>query len=87
MDRRTFIVSVAGGFLPEPFAAAAQQPTEMRRVGFLSAGSAVRALRIIFDESLANLGWIEGKNVVFERRYAENKLERLPELVYCCTLE
>jgi len=80
MDRRTFIVSVAGGFLPEPFAAAAQQPTEMRRVGFLSAGSAVRALRIIFDESLANLGWIEGKNVVFERRYAENKLERLPEL-------
>jgi len=29
---------------------------------------------------LPELGWIEGKNVVIERRYAENRLERLPEL-------
>jgi len=29
---------------------------------------------------LAELGWVEGKNVVFERRYADNRLERLPEL-------
>ena len=80
MDRRTFIASVAGGFLAEPFAVEAQQPTEMRRVGFLSAGSTVLALRTVFIESLANLGWIEGKNVAFEWRYAENKLERLPDL-------
>ena len=38
------------------------------------------ALRTAFIESLANLGWIEGKNVIVELRYAENKLERLPEL-------
>ena len=29
---------------------------------------------------MAELGWVEGKNVVFERRYADNRLERLPEL-------
>jgi putative ABC transport system substrate-binding protein len=29
---------------------------------------------------LAELGWIEGKNIIFERRYADNRLERLPEL-------
>ena len=80
MDRRTFIATVAGGFLAEPFAAVAEQPTKMRRVGLLSAGSVVPALRTAFIESLANLGWIEGKNVIVEWRFAENKLERLPEL-------
>ncbi len=38
------------------------------------------ALRAVLTESLANLGWIEGINVVVERRYAEDRLERLPEL-------
>ena len=80
MDRRTFIATVAGGFLAEPFAAVAEQSTKMRRVGLLSAGSVVPALRAAFIESLANLGWIEGKNVIVELRYAENKHERLPEL-------
>jgi len=80
MDRRTFIATVAGGFLAEPFAVVAKQPTIMRRVGLLSAGSVVPALRAAFIESLANLGWIEGKNVIVEWRFAENKLERLPEL-------
>jgi putative tryptophan/tyrosine transport system substrate-binding protein len=32
------------------------------------------------SEILRELGWVEGENVVFERRYAENRLERLPEL-------
>ena len=80
MDRRTFIATVAGGFLAEPFAAVAEQPTKMRRVGLLSAGSVVPAFRTTFIESLANLGWIEGKKVIVEWRFAENKLERLPEL-------
>jgi putative ABC transport system substrate-binding protein len=78
MDRRTFIASVASGFLVEPFATEAQQPTEMRRIGYLSAGSPVT--RAALTESLANLGWIEGKSIVVEWRYAENRLERLPEL-------
>src|SRR5499427_1053433 len=42
-------------------------------------GPPAPGITALFD-ALAELGWIEGKNVVFERRYAENRLERLPEL-------
>jgi putative ABC transport system substrate-binding protein len=52
------------------------------RIGFLdpstAAGSAV--LWDTLREELGKLGWIEGKNIVFEYRFAEQKLERLPEL-------
>jgi putative tryptophan/tyrosine transport system substrate-binding protein len=52
------------------------------RIGFLdpstAAGSAV--LWDTLREELRKLGWIEGKNIVFEYRFAEQKLERLPEL-------
>jgi putative ABC transport system substrate-binding protein len=34
----------------------------------------------LITEDLRELGWVEGENVVFERRFAENRLERLPEL-------
>jgi len=34
----------------------------------------------IASAALQALGWIEGKNVVFERRYADNRLDRLPKL-------
>jgi hypothetical protein len=40
------------------------------------------ALNVAFFETLRELGWIEGENVVFSRRYPENRLERLPELAY-----
>jgi putative ABC transport system substrate-binding protein len=50
-------------------------------IGHLSAGAGRPfALRDAFVEALRRLGWIEGKNVVFEYRYAENRLDRLPEL-------
>jgi putative ABC transport system substrate-binding protein len=80
MDRRTFIGSVARSLLAVPFAAEAQQSTPMRRVGSLSAGSPILPLRAVFTESLVRLGWIEGKDITFEWRYAENRLERLPDL-------
>jgi putative ABC transport system substrate-binding protein len=38
------------------------------------------ALSAPFFKALRELGWVEGKNVAFEHRYAENRLERLPEL-------
>jgi putative tryptophan/tyrosine transport system substrate-binding protein len=49
-------------------------------IGRFSAGSATDPLVDVFTEALRELGWVEGENVVFERRYAENRLERLPEL-------
>ena len=59
------------------------QPTgKIFRIGFLdpstAAGSAV--LLDTLREELRKLGWIEGKNIVFEYRFAEQKSERLPEL-------
>ena len=60
----------------------AQQITRVSRVGFLdsstAAGSAV--LLEAFRQELSKLGWIEGKSITIESRFAENKNDRLPEL-------
>jgi len=56
----------------------AQQPTKIPRIGFLAAN---RTNRIeAFRQGLRELGYIEGKNIVVEWRFAEGKLDRLPEL-------
>jgi ABC-type uncharacterized transport system substrate-binding protein len=60
----------------------AQQTGKVFRIGFLdnstAAGSAV--LVEAFRRELNKLGWIEGKNITIEYRFAEQKLEQLPEL-------
>src|SRR5262245_17128257 len=64
------------------FPAEAQQTGKVLRIGFLAAstasGSAVRLEA--FRQELRKLGWIEGKNITIEYRFAEQKLERVPEL-------
>ena len=47
---------------------------------FSAAGGENTALSAAFADALRELGWVEGRNVVFEYRYAENRPERLPEL-------
>src|SRR5882724_8364556 len=64
-------------------AVATAQPTgKIPRIGFLdnstASGSAVRLEA--FRQELSKLGWSEGKNITIEYRFAEQKLERLPEL-------
>ena len=60
----------------------AQQTGKVFRIGFLdtstASGSAV--LLEAFRQELSKLGWIEGKNITIEYRFAEQKPERLPEL-------
>jgi putative tryptophan/tyrosine transport system substrate-binding protein len=60
----------------------AQQHGKMYRIGFLIAPSrSFFAARMEgFQQGLRNLGYIEGKNIVIEYRYAEGKLDRLSEL-------
>jgi putative ABC transport system substrate-binding protein len=62
--------------------AQAQQPTKIPRIGFLFGASPLaNAGRIeAFQQGLRELGYIEGKNVIIEVRYAEGKLDRLPAL-------
>jgi putative ABC transport system substrate-binding protein len=59
-----------------------QQPTKVPRIGYLdnstAFGSAVRLEA--FRRELSKLGWIDKKNITIEYRFAEQKLERLPEL-------
>jgi ABC-type uncharacterized transport system substrate-binding protein len=62
--------------------ARAQQPAKVSRIGFLSAASpsSMSARVEAFRQGLRELGYVEGKNIVIESRYAEGKLDRLSEL-------
>ena len=80
MKRRAFITLVGGAAAAWPLAARAQQPRRYT-IGHFSAGDATPPeLWVAFVEALRELGLVEGKNFTFERRYAENRLDRLPEL-------
>jgi putative tryptophan/tyrosine transport system substrate-binding protein len=82
VKRRQFITLLGGTAAAWPFTARAQQAGKRYMVGILSAGgsSVQAALNAAFSDGLREWGWVEGKNVVFENRNAENQLERLPEL-------
>ncbi len=62
--------------------ALAQQPKKVPRIGYLSATSpSVNPTRLeAFRQGLRELGYVEGKNIIIEWRYAEGKLDRLPLL-------
>src|SRR5262249_1239369 len=62
--------------------AEAQQPKKVPRIGYLSATSGpTNAGRFeAFRQGLRDLGYVEGKTIVIEWRYAEGKLDRLPAL-------
>jgi putative tryptophan/tyrosine transport system substrate-binding protein len=64
------------------FPAKAQQTGKIFRIGFLdgSTASGSAGLVDVFRQELRKLGWIEGKNIALEYRFAEQKSERLPEL-------
>ncbi len=84
MKRREFIVALGLGAVAfvRPFAARAQQGTKIARIGVLSGGTAAgtRERDKCFEEGLHQLGWIEGQNIVIERRWAEGNTARTPAL-------
>ena len=80
MHRRAF-VSRLGAALTAPSSAQAQQAGKMWRIGWLAAGASsqdelVEALR----EGLRDIGYVEGRNLLIEFRWAEERYERLPAL-------
>jgi putative ABC transport system substrate-binding protein len=81
MKRREFI-TLLGGAAAWPLAARAQQARKTHTIGYLSPAVSVFQGNFgpYFFNALQELGWIEGQNIAIERRYAENRLERLPEL-------
>ena len=60
--------------------AEAQQPAKVRKVGVLRADSPPNLSAETFQQAMRDLGYVEGKNIVIEYRYAEGKVDRLPNL-------
>jgi len=82
MDRRSFVAGVALAAILAPRAAAAQQRGKTWRVGFLSGGAQPPdgAPPASLRKALADLGYVDGQNVVYLGRWAEAKQDRLPAL-------
>ena len=79
--RRRLIVSAAV-LLAAHRGVRAQGAARVRKIGWLTAGSPTSHARPLaaFREGLKEHGWVEGRNVVIELRWAEGRLDRLPEL-------
>jgi putative tryptophan/tyrosine transport system substrate-binding protein len=82
MNKRNFVFALGAIFLILSFSAEAQQATKVPRIGFLGAASASALTDQLdaFREGLRELGYVEGKNVVVEYRYADGKVDHVPEL-------
>jgi putative tryptophan/tyrosine transport system substrate-binding protein len=82
MKTKITVLTLCAMLLALCASAEAQQPAKVPRIGYLdpstASGSAV--LLDAFRQELSKLGWNEGKNITIEYRFAEQKLERLPEL-------
>ena len=81
MERRTFISLLGGAAAAWPLAARGQQPDRMRRIGVLLGGAAddpqVVAGLAAFKTALGELGWIEGRNVQIDYRFAATNTDRM----------
>ena len=64
--------------------AEAQQPAKMPRIGLIYSSGTAQNPSPLFDafrQGLQDLGYVEGKNILLEHRYAEGRLDRMPALL------
>jgi putative tryptophan/tyrosine transport system substrate-binding protein len=82
MIRRDLITLLGGAAVAWPFAARAQQRAKVARIGYLGLVSASwhTARVTAFRAGLRDLGYVEGKDIVIEFRWAESQYDRLPAL-------
>src|SRR5262249_45901231 len=82
MKRKITVLTLCALLFALGVPAEAQQPTKVPRIGYLSStSSSAGSSRIeAFRQGLRELGYVEGKNITIEWRYAEGKLDRLPAL-------
>ena len=81
MKRREFITLLGCAAAAWPFAARAQQAGKQPTIGFLGAAPSIESQRIAaFVQRLRELGWIDGRNLAIEYRWAEGRDERYTEI-------
>jgi len=82
LRRREFITLLGGAAAAWPLAARAQQPAKLPTIGFLGAATSSSYGQWVaaFVQRLRELGWIEGRTVAIEVRWAEGHTERLAEI-------
>jgi putative tryptophan/tyrosine transport system substrate-binding protein len=86
MQRRAFVAGMAALYAA-PAAVKAQQSTRVYRLGIISpapppASVDGRAVVVLAPTMLREFGYIEGQNLIIERRFAGNQLDRLPKLAH-----
>jgi putative ABC transport system substrate-binding protein len=79
MKRRTFITLLGGAVIAWPLAARAQRST-MPVIGFLDFGWPITKVIVAFHKGLNETGYVEGRNLAIEFRWAQNDTTRLQEL-------
>src|SRR5262245_54902469 len=82
IGRRELLVARGGAAAAWPLAARAQQPSKLPTIGLLGAGtrSGWTDWVAAFERRLRELGWVEGRTVTMEVRWAEGRIERFPEI-------
>ncbi len=80
MDRRAFIGKLTGSLLVVPLATRAQRESKVHRIGYLNLRAGPAALDEAFLQRLRELGYVEGRNLLIDYRWAAEKEERLPAL-------
>lgn len=78
--RRELLIALGVGALATPLASFAQEAKELPRVGYLVSQTPDYFFDM-FQRHMRELGYIDGSNILFERRNAEGRLERIPALV------
>jgi putative tryptophan/tyrosine transport system substrate-binding protein len=82
MDRRRFLLTSLAGSLAVPLSIEAEQAGKVWRIGVLTVAPLESAMPLLrhFDEGLRELGYVEGRNIILERRSAGGRLDKLPKL-------
>jgi putative ABC transport system substrate-binding protein len=82
MKRRTFISLLGGAASAWPFAARAEQAAKLPTIGYLGSSTVLAQSQWVaaFGQRLRQLGWIEGRTVAMEYRWAEGRTERFHEI-------
>jgi putative ABC transport system substrate-binding protein len=80
MSKKIMLFALCSVLLAPRFSVQAQQPAKVRKVGVLRADSPPNLSVETFQQAMRDIGYVEGKNIFIEYRYAEGKVDRLPNL-------